>query len=328
MKKFAILAMLAAAGSAYASVATFNLAGSATFTNKNSIDAQGDPDNARDSAILNPGGLVNAIRVNGTLTEINTATFVSEARVRMSAGAGNSFTAFNVQASTVGGFTGTAVVSSTVGVTPFTLAAGGTVDFEWFESLQDGTANLPEARWDTVTYEFGSSVVTNGNANLGTLVGNGVTQSYSGSHVSGGLDFITFTINEAVTNVGDYLNISMLAGPTGGMTDTEIALYSSAGLLLADSDDDGPGFFSEMSFGAADPLAAPDLTPGLDGLSLPAGTYTIVTGGFNTIFSPNIANITPGTNAGTYVLNVTFVPAPGALALAGLGGLIAARRRR
>jgi hypothetical protein len=119
----------------------------------------------------------------------------------------------------------------------------------------------------------------------------------------------------------------MIGGGTGGMTDTEMALYDGLGNLVATSDDEGPGLFSELSFGADDPLAAPDLTPGLHGLTLAAGDYTIVTAGYNTVFGATIDEITPGTNAGTYTLGVTYVPEPGALALVALLGCCGARRR-
>lgn len=337
MKKFALLAILAAAGTAQASISSFSVVGTASFTNKNSIDAQGDIDNNIDSAIVGPGGAYNAVRVTGVLREVIEGTFASEARVRVSAGAGNAFTAFNVQASTVGAYPGAGlgtvnVGPTAVGVTAGTLAAGGTVNFEWFESFQDGTAGLPESRWDSVSYEFGSNVIINGSHNFGTLNGNGVTQSYDGSHVSGGLDFITFTIDQPVANLGDYLNIQMLFGATGGMTDTEMALFGPDGSLIASDDDGNVGFSSQLSYGAADPFASggtDEIAAGFNGLSLAAGTYTIGTGGFNTTWASTLGGAhLPGTNAGTYRLDITFVPTPGAAALLGLGGLMAARRRR
>jgi Ca2+-binding RTX toxin-like protein len=99
MKKnaFALMVVAGLAGSAMASsvTTTFTSYGTATFTNKNSIDAQGDVDNNTDTFAFTGGGTVNAIRVSGNLTSVIAGTFMSEARVRMSAGAGNSFTAFD-----------------------------------------------------------------------------------------------------------------------------------------------------------------------------------------------------------------------------------------
>ncbi len=320
-------AVLVCAASALASSSAFSVVGSASFNNIGSIDAQGDLDNVRMNWVATGGGPISAIRVTGQLTEIATATFASEARVRFTAGAGSAFTAFNLQASTTTGYTGSiAIGPSTINVTPFTLTNGGTVGLEWFESAQDGTANIAEQTWDNVLYEFGSNVITNGGASLGSLVGNGSTMSVPGSHASGGLDFFTFSFG-GVNAPTDYLNLSMLGGGTGGMTDTEMALYDGLGNLVASSDDEGPGLFSELTYGAADPLAAPDVAPGFNGLSLAAGTYTIVTGGFNTNFTPTIGAITAGTNAGSYSLGVTYVPEPASLALLALGAICLGRRR-
>lgn len=330
MRKFLVASLaLAFVADALASsvTSTFTPVGSVTFTNKNSIDAQGDVDNNVDSWIAAGGGSVNGIRVTASLTEVNTATFASEARVRISPGAGNTFTAFNFQATTVGGFTGTLAIGPTfLPVTPFTLNAGG-VGFEWFESFQDGTAGLPESRWDSVTYEFGtgSTTITNGGINLGALPDNGTPVNYSGSHVSGGLDFFPFSIGGVAGGL-DYLNISTSAGAAPSMTDTEIAIYDSLGNLVVANDDNDVDFFSELSIGAADPLAAPNYTAGFDGLTLPAGSYTLVTGGFNTTFSPTIGGIVPGTNAGTYNLSLSYVPEPASLVLLALGGLLIRRR--
>lgn len=331
-----ILALVACAGIASASTSftpSPTIVDTVTFTNINSVDGQGDIDNVLGNWAANNSGSVDQIRVTGTLQEIATATWASEARVRFTAGAGSAFPAFNVQATTTGGYTGTFNVNSTVNVSPFSLTAGGAVGFEWFESAQDGTAGLPEQTWTSVTYEFvqsaGPTVITNGNVALGSLA-QGSTTNYSGGHVSGGIDFVTFTIGDDVAG-GGYLNIRMLGGATGGMSDTELALYDGGGNFIA-TDDDGSGasgFFSMMSFGAADPNVLPgDDAAGSDGLFLPAGTYTLVTAGYNTVFGATLGAITPGTNAGSYDLSISYVPTPGALALLGMGGLIANRRRR
>lgn len=334
MRAFAILSLVVAAGAAQASVVIpGSLLGSVTFTGVSSNDAQGSATNITGNAAISPGGNVASIHAFGTLNLATAGTFASEARVRFSAGAGNAFTAFNFQHTTVGAYptSGTVNFDTTTNVTPFTLNSGADVNFEWFESFQD-SAGIAESVFSPVTYEFrGAAVIQNGSHNFGTLSNNGVTAHYNGSHVSGGLDFITFTINSPVANLGDYLNIRMLAGTTGAsMSDPEIALYGPDGNFIATDDDGATGLFSQLSFGAADPIpVAGDNLPGSAGLALAAGTYTIVTGGFNTTFASSLSGtFTAGTNAGTYDLAVTFVPAPGAAALLGLGGLVATRRRR
>ncbi|MCX5689079.1 MAG: hypothetical protein NTV94_04700 [Planctomycetota bacterium] len=337
MKKIALLALIAGTSSAMASTSTFSTVGSVTFTNKASVDAQGDTDNAIASWVSAAGGNVSSVRVTGLLREVNTGTFASEARVRITAGAGNSFSGFNIQASTVGDYVGTQAVGPTAfGVTPFTVGAGSTLNFEWFESFQDD-ANLPEQVWDTVTYEFGGNNIVNGSFGLGAANPNGVTSSTAGLNVSRGLDFYTITIPYGVSNLADYLNIKTSQPAGAASYDSELAIFDSAGNKIAE-DDDGvvgagaAGFYSMLSFGAADPLAAPganaETNPGESGASLAAGTYTIVVGGFDTVFGANINTITPGAAAGAYSLDVTYVPAPASIAFLGLGALVGGRRRR
>ncbi len=328
-----VLGLLVVAGlasSTMASVVNTNVVASVTFTNKASIDAQGDTSNAVDSWVSTYGGAITGVRVTGSLTEVNTATFASEARVRLSAGAGSSFTGYNLQATTVGGFTGTIAVGPTVVNQASSLTNGGVVNFEWFESFQDGTADLAESTWNTVTYDFvNGSAIVNGNFALGAVAGNGTPVVASGSNVAGGLDFYTVSFPSGVFNVGDYLSI-LTRQPAGAAAyDSEIAIYDAAGNLVAEDDDgaSGPGFYSRLSFGAADPILG-DTAPGFNGLTLANGNYTIVVGGFNTVFGANIGSITAGAAAGAYELVIQTVPTPGSLALLGLGGLAAARRRR
>ena len=108
-KNLLALALVAGtAASAVASTVNFTTIASVTFNNKGSIDAQGDVDNARDTWVVpaGSGGSITSVRVQGSLTQTQTGTFASEARVRMTAGAGSAFTAFNVQGTTTGGYVG------------------------------------------------------------------------------------------------------------------------------------------------------------------------------------------------------------------------------
>jgi len=328
---FAMLALAGLAASANAStVGAQTTLASVTFLNKNTIDAQGAVINDRDTWVATAGGTVDAIRITGSLTRVQSGTFASEAQVRISAGAGQAFTGLNRSSSTTGSYTGTIAVDRTLANTPFTLNNGGTVNFEWFESFQDGTAGLPESRFDTVTYDFLSSPITNGNFSAGSTVSDGTVASFNGSNVSGGLDFYTLALTDGVLSPGHYLNLQTRA-QTGGSTgyDSEIAIYDSLGNLVATDDDgaSGTGFFSMLSFGASDPNLG-DNAPGSAGAILAAGNYTIVVGGFDTIFGATINAITPGAASGTYALDIRTVPTPGAASLLGLAGLAAARRRR
>ncbi len=334
MKKAWVLVALAGiAGSAVASSNSSTTLASVSFSNKASRDAQGTVTNDTATWVATGGGTVNAIRVTGQLTEVATTTWASEARVRISPGAGQAFTAVNVQATTVQDYVGTIAIGPTVLTGPaFTLNNGGTVNFEWFESFQDGTAGLPESIWDNVTYDFLSNTVIDGGGSLGALANDGSTLALTNQQqVSGGLDFFTFTIG-GVGNLGSFLNIQSRTPAGGTGMDLEIALYDSNGNFVA-TDDDGQvsafgGTHSMLSFGADDPLFNAETPAGIDGLTLAAGTYTLVVGGFNTTFGATINDITRGTASGFYDLQITYAPTPGALAVLGLAGFAAARRRR
>ena len=332
-KNLLALALIAGTtASAVASTVNFTSIASVTFNNKRSMEGVGNAANDRDTWVSPTGGTITSVRVQGSLTNVLAGNWASEARVRISAGAGNSFTAFNALGSSTQTFSGTIPVDRANTVTAFSLAAGGTVNFEWFESFNDGPG--ADAVWDTVTYDFGGAVIQNGNFTLGAAAADGVTRSTAGSNVSGGLDFYTITIPYGVTDLSHYLNIKTSQPAGAASYDSELAIYDAAGNRVADDDDGatGAGFYSMLSFGAADPLGDsidPNNTgPGESGASLAAGTYTIVVGGFNTVFGATIGSITAGAAAGAYSLDVTYVPAPGAVALMGLAGLVAGRRRR
>lgn len=329
MKNVALGLILAAglAAPALASTSSATVIGTASFTNIASMNSLNDAANISAVWTGSGAGMVNAIRVTGNLTDGGLGTYASEARVRVTPGAGNSFAAFNLGATTATQtYTTLPIGPVDFNVpTPFALAAGD-VNFQWYESYNDGAG--ADQTWDDVSYQFLSNTITNGGASLGALPSDGSTYNHAGSHVAGGLDFFTFSIG-GVSSPSDYLNIRMNFGAEGGMTDTEIALYDSLGNLVFVNDDIISGTWSsQFSFGAADPLAGPAV-PGVDGATLPAGSYTLVTAGYDTVWGATLGEIVPGSNAGTYDLSVTYsVPTPGAMALLGLSGLVAVRRRR
>jgi MYXO-CTERM domain-containing protein len=151
-------------------------------------------------------------------------------------------------------------------------------------------------------------------------------------------------------------SVSMFSALTdmGTDYDTQLWLFNTSGFLVTGNDDDTD---SPVTFGSQlSPGPNTDGTPGL----INPGTYILAVSGFG---SPGnggpgdprdagglalanqasfiehtgpdgpgganpLASWVPGADTGSYVIAITGVPAPGALALLGLAGLLAARRRR
>ena len=100
----------------------------------------------------------------------------------------------------------------------------------------------------------------------------------SGRLGSSALGLFSFTLS---ANVGS--NDSLILSTAGSSFDTEIALFDRHGLLVATNDDISPSNpLSELRFGSKK--------------ALPAGHYSVVLSGFNTIFRDG--NIIPGSSQG------------------------------
>lgn len=101
---------------------------------------------------------------------------------------------------------------------------------------------------------------------------------------------------------------SMLNSPPIDANDTLIALYNSAGILIAADDDDWSDAQSAITFGRTAPRPGPldaDPNDGRDG-PLPAGTYYLAVGGFNMTAYPDGWAVYPrSTYTGT--IDVTFL---------------------
>ena len=196
-KTIGILAIVACAGLAQASSVTPGSSiGTATFTSVSSDGPIGTATNSTGSWVATGSGVVGSVVITGSLTEINTGTYASEARVNI-VNSANANTGV-LQASTTGDFTGTLAIGPvtknwfTGG--PLNVTAGDVLNFEWFESYNDTGI---DATWGTVTYDFQTAAtINNGNAAFGSLA-IGSTTNYSGGHVAGGLDFFTFKIGRA-----------------------------------------------------------------------------------------------------------------------------------
>ncbi|MEM7587405.1 MAG: hypothetical protein AAF560_28715 [Acidobacteriota bacterium] len=278
------------------------------FTNVDSNEGLGDGANVIETALVTGGYTADSVIVTGQLTEVIGATFASEADINITTPGGANFTA---NGATTTGYTGTIMVGPTVtSVTDFDPGAG-MVSFEFFESFNDGAG--ADQTWDTVTIEFGSVAIVNGSSALGALPTDGTpVTALAQPKVAGGLDFITFEITGLGVVAGGYLNINTSDAGTGDIVDTEIFLFDSADQLVA-TDDDGQvtgsgAAYSMLTFGVDDPTPG-DQAAGADGATLPAGTYTLVVGGFNTTVGADIASLSPGASEGDYDISFTYVEA-------------------
>lgn len=142
----------------------------------------------------------------------------------------------------------------------------------------------------------------------------------------------------SLANGASYLDLTTTLGQTG--IDTEIGIYDAAGNLVGNDDDDGIGLRSTLSFGAGsgqmlgDPfnLGGDGIANGEDGLLPATGVYYVAIGEFQVNFDPTGFGVTStGTDTGgtiTLTILTDAVPAPGAIAMLGMGGLVATRRRR
>jgi len=156
-------------------------------------------------------------------------------------------------------------------------------------------------------------------------------------YVTGQVSWFKFTLADAIPaavatkwlSIDTYGNT--LSATSFGPGDTEIALYDSNGFVVGNNDDSNGNGESLLTYGD---LATSDWAgstgTGVDNGALPAGVYYIAVSPYNlTPGAAFAATVAPGSPAPVGDLKVTVaIPAPGSMALLGLGGLLATRRRR
>jgi hypothetical protein len=162
------------------------------------------------------------------------------------------------------------------------------------------------AQWDGVT------VTINDNAPVAppstpTFVGGSLTGNLSAGEVQ------WFSFAYSGSGALDFNTLGTTLSPNN---DTEIGLYSAGGVLIDTNDDidlAGGNLLSRLTFS--------------DG-ELPAGTYYLALGGFNTDFGPAFNVVSTSSETGPFVLNGLAIPEPASLAGIAIAALFAARRRR
>ena len=287
-----------------------------TYNSVDSVDGVGSPNNVIINDTAAGGSVINTIRVAGTLNEVDPATSAEDADVAITAG-GEFFVAQGGEQ--VGTYTGPISVGATTFLgTPIDPA--GPVSFEFFESFDDNAGT--DQSWASVTIDFISSTITNGNFSLGALPADGSAVVQRGvTTAPGGLDFYEFTLTSDL-NAGQSLTIST-TDPGATSTDTELFLFDSAANLVGMNDD--------RDFGVNDLYSELVFTSGLT-----AGDYTAVVGMYNTIAGDKfgvggtIGGLIAGNDhpAGDYDISFVLTPEPSSMMLLGLGLVPFLRRRR
>lgn len=261
---------------------------------------------------------LSAVYVAGTLTEINTGTYASEARVQVTHPLGLSRI---YQPFTTTSFTGSiAIPAGSNFVHGYGVQPGGTWTFRFYESFDDGSDGVEDARWDDITFSYDDNVTGAAQpsaTNLGTVVAPGLDVDNS-IGANGEVDWYKFVVPQGVgASLSTFLYIDTEGSALAPSNDTEIGLYDAFGNLIATDDDDGSGLLSLMKFGQG----------GTDGDLFP-GEYFLAVSSYNAVFSPGFS-VTGGTsNTGNYHINIdtNVVPEPASLLLIGLG--VALLRRR
>ena len=273
-----------------------------------SVDGPGDPDNTIVSyAYVGTAGTVTRLIVpaGASLTEVATATFASEARIRVTSGANF--------VGTLQPFTTTSYVTSITSATaysltlatPISVTSGTPFSFEFFENAQDGTAGLSEQNWTSLSIQFDDGIVA---PPASTPIG--VPGTQSASRAANQVQWYSVVIPTAGTYGFDTFGSTLSQNSFGDLNDTQLGLFSSTGALITSNDDfSGTTFLSKFET---------DLAP---------GTYYLAASAFSTTFGGGFSATSAGTQTGTIVVNVT-IPEPATLVTLAGFAVLALRRRR
>ena len=141
--------------------------------------------------------------------------------------------------------------------------------------------------------------------NLGTIQDPGFIQPANALN-AGQVRWFAFTLADAVSVASTrHLDID-LPGAVVGSTpanDTEMALFDSQGYLIAEDDDSGPGFSSQLSFGLGinPPILDGEAFGGANGTLAP-GLYYLAVGAYDLTFGPFWQAATSSSVAGSFDL--------------------------
>jgi len=316
---FAVATLLATAGTAMAGFSTGPQAGPLDSEGAAGAVANGVYTFNHAGPAFTPGNF----RFTGTLTSNASGTFSSEARWRVIAPSGQTFTmTTGLPTSTAGTFTTFNATNVSVNTGGAFLASNsvGNWTFRSFDSANDGGATV-DARWTNYSFDFDDFVLPTppaGAQNLGTLAPGGMLMAQT-PYVSNTVQWYKFTLGTAIP-AGDQFAAhtfgNTLIGGQFAAGDTEIAIFNALGNVIGNNDDNPNGAWSLIS----------------NTTGLAAGDYYVAASAYNLTvgagFTATVADFVPTGGSVTGDIKLTIIPTPSALAVLGLGGLIATRRRR
>ena len=146
---------------------------------------------------------------------------------------------------------------------------------------------------------------------------------------AGQIQWYSFTTTGTIASpnwlTADTLGSTLTGGTTAN--DTEIGLFDAAGTLLVNNDDINFPTNPESRIWAGTPPPQVPAGGTAGPASLPAGTYYVAVGGYNTAFASGFAVTSTSPESGTIKLTIK-TPEPSTLALLAVSSLVLVRRRR
>jgi|GEM_PF-2543394 len=261
-----------------------------TATSVESRDRLGEPANVILTSMMTGGYDVGRLSVQGTIRPLAAGSYASEARVRVTAPSGRSYTLSSRSIATFG--TPTAL-SPTFSVSlPNAEPAAGVWSLEFFESFDDQAG--ADSTWDTFTLTLDDASPPppppgpSGAENLGVVAaGTSRTATINGFTGTPQVKWYSFTVPfPASAATGVYLdadtNDSYFELGDDRGTDTVAAIFDAIGNVVVADDDDGVGLASLASFGAVSSRGGGAMSQ--DG-PLSAGVYYLAVAPSGTAFT-------------------------------------------
>lgn len=289
----------------------------------NAVDMNGvlnSPANQVRNFTAQGGYALGRLTFTGTLTSVTSGTWRTDSRILVTSPGG----AQAVLRPFLTGTTYTALnFSGELPISPGENPAGSWT-FRFFEAFDDGGTSAIDARMSIAfTYDDAPPAPPTA-VDLGVLTPAGATTAplTCGTTNTPGFRWYRFQLSAPVSVYnGRFLDLDSFGSvlPETGpqlRNDTQCALYSGQGQVLATDDDSCDDLLSQLSFGAGGRPAVGDGQP-FDGTSgsLPPGVYYVALGGYPLEFSPYWRVLAPlGSRGGTIVLrartNASSNPCP------------------